>query len=397
MQKKKMCGSATRFSLLAVLCGGAFACAPAGEGGGDAGAASESQMATGAAQLPAEPWALEDVRRTPDDGIRVLIIHDMEGLSGQDDPRSYRFGTEQYPSGQEMLAADVNAVVDGLFAGGATEVVIADGHGSGNPDPDLRTDLLDGRAAQIIRDEPFDTYFDLPESEAIDAVAVVGMHSKTGSGGFAAHTFTLGIDLLINGQAITETELVALSWGRFGVPVIFASGDDKLRGDLETMPWIEYVTVKDAPSADSAIVRPVEEARADLREGARRAVERLAEAKALRVSGPVRASLHAVPPASLRFLEGVPGIDYADDTYSFVAADLREAYDGLVAVVGMARVGYQSLLQEVVAARPDAGEIMSGFSDALWQRWHDQESGRYARPEAGEALGEMIRRFHGYR
>ena len=40
---------------------------------------------------------------------------------------------------------------------------------------------------------------------------------------------------------------------------------------------------------------------------------------------------------------------------------------------------------------------MSGFSDALWQRWHDQESGRYARPEAGEALGEMIRRFHGYR
>ncbi|MDE2783627.1 MAG: M55 family metallopeptidase [Gemmatimonadota bacterium] len=397
MQQKKMCGSATLFPLVAAISAGAVACAPAGEGGGNSGAADDSQVATGAAQLPAEPWTLEDVTPITDDGIRVLIIHDMEGLSGQDDPRSYRFGTEQYPSGQEMLAADVNAVVDGLFAGGATDVVIADGHGSGNSDPDLRTDLLDGRATQIIRDEPFDTYFDLPESEAIDAVAVVGMHSKTGSGGFAAHTFTLGIDLLINGQSITETELVALSWGRFGVPVIFASGDDKLRGDLETMPWIEYVTVKDAPSADSAITRPVEEARADLREGARRAVELLAEAKSLRVSGPVRASLRAVPPATLRFLEGVPGIDYSDDTYSFVAADMREAYDGLVAVVGMARVGYQSLLQEVVAGRPDAGEIMSGFSDALWQRWHDQESGRYARPEAGQALGEMIRRFHGYR
>ena len=397
MKRMNVCGSATLVPLLAVLCAGAVACTPAGEGGGDAGAVGDSQVASESAQAPAEAWTLEDVAPDTGDGIRVLIVHDMEGLSGQDDPRSYRFGTEQYPSGQEMLAADVNAVVDGLFAGGATEVVIADGHGSGNPDPDLRTDLLDERATQIIRDEPFDTYFDLPESEEIDAVAVVGMHSKTGSGGFAAHTFTLGIDLLINGQSITETELVALSWGRFGVPVIFASGDDKLRGDLETMPWIEYVTVKDAPSADSAIVRPVEEARADLREGARRAVERLGEARYLQASGPVRASLHAVPPASLRFLEGVPGIDYADDTYSFTAADMREAYDGLVAVVGMARVGYQSLLQEVVAARPDAGEIMSGFSDALWQRWHDQESGRYARPEAGEALGEMIRRFHGYR
>lgn len=388
--------STTFFALPALLCMAAGACRPAGEEGGDTGAAEASRVSTESARAP-DPWTLEDVTPNTGDGIRVLIIHDMEGLSGQDDPRSYRFGTEQYAAGQEMLAADVNAVVDGLFAGGATEVVIADGHGSGNPDPDLRTDLLDERATQIIRDEPFDTYFDLPESEELDAVAVVGMHSKTGSGGFAAHTFTLGIDLLINGHPITETELVALSWGRFGVPVIFASGDDKLRGDLETMPWIEYVTVKDAPSADSAVTRPVDEARADLREAARRAVERLAEAKSLRVTGSVRASLRAVPPASLRFLEGVPGIDYADDTYSFMATDMREAYDGLVAVVGLARVGYQSLLQEVVAARPDAGEIMSGFSDALWQRWHDQESGRYARPEAGAALGEMIRRFHGYR
>lgn len=417
-------GSATVLVPVAALCVGAVACAPAGDGGGDAGAQRALQMAAESARMAAaEPWTLEDVAPNTEDGIRVLIIHDMEGLSGQDDPRSYRFGTEQYASGQAMLAADINAVVDGLFAGGATEVVIADGHGSGNPDPDLRTDLLDDRATQIIRDEPFDTYFDLPESEEVDPVAVVGMHSKTGSGGFAAHTFTLGIDLLINRQAITETELVALSWGRFGVPVIFASGDDKLRGDLETMPWIEYVTVKDAPSADTAMPRPVGEARADLRAGARRALERLAEAKYMRVSRPVRASLHAVPPASLRFLEGIPGLDpgddllrcrqnrddesfsmtcvdapaYADDTYSFSVTDMREAYDGLVAVVGMAGVGYQSLLQEVVAARPDAGEIMSGFSDALWQRWHDQESGRYERPGADEALGETIRRFHGYR
>ncbi len=399
------CGRATVSSLVAVLGAAVLGCEFAGAGGGDSARAAAGDMAAESARQPAEPWTLEDVTHNTGGGIRVLIIHDMEGLAGQDDARSYRFGTEQYPSGQEMLAADVNAVVDGLFAGGATEVVIADGHGSGNSDPDLRTDLLDERATQIIRDEPFDTYFDLPESEELDAVAVVGMHSKTGSGGFAAHTFTLGIDLLINGQAITETELVALSWGRFGVPVIFASGDDKLRGDLETMPWIEYVTVKDAPSADTAVPRPVDEARADLREGARRAVERLAEAKSMRAVLPVRASLHAVPPASLRFLEGIPGLDggdgtgpaYANDTYSFTASDMRAAYDGLVAVVGMARVGYQSLLQEVVSGRPDAGEIQSAFGEALWQRWHDQESGRYERPGAGEAIGEMIRRFHGYR
>ena len=348
-------------------------------------------------EMPTEPWTLKDAEPNTDDGIRVLIIHDMEGLAGQSDPRTYSFSTEQYPSGQEMLAADINAVVDGLFAGGATEVVIADGHGSGNPDPDLRTDLLDARATQIIRNEPFDTYFDLPESEEIDAVAVVGMHAKTGSAGFASHTFTLGIGLLINGQAITETELVALSWGRVGVPVIFASGDDRLRGDLETMPWIEYVTVKDANGADSAVTRPVPETHADLREGARRAVEGLAGAKSLRVSAPIFASLHAVPPASLRFLEGIPGVNYGDDVYTFTAGDMREAYDGLVALVGLARVGYSSLLQEVVAGRADGSEVFSAYGDALRRRWFDQESGRYERPEADAGLAEGLRRFHGYR
>lgn len=346
---------------------------------------------------PPEPWSVEAYRPTPEDGLRVLVIHDMEGLSGQNDPSSFFFGTELYPTGQELLAADVNAVVEGLFAGGATEVLIADGHGSGNPDPDLRTDLLDPRARQIIRDQPFDTYFDLPESEAIDAVAVVGMHAKTGSGGFASHTFTLGVDLLINDRAITETELVALSWGRVGVPVIFASGDDRLAADLRTMPWIVFVTVKEATAADSALLRPVEEARAELTAGARRAMERLDSARVMRVGSPVRASLHTVPPASLRFLEGVPGIDYREDVLTFVTDDLRAAYDGLVAAVGLATNGYSGVLIEVIRARPDGDEIMAAYGDALKRRWFDQESGRYEGPEPGGALGSELRRFHGYR
>ena len=376
---------------LTAVCLAASACQPAPQ-------ASEAlPQGSEAPEMPSEPWTLEDYQPDTDDGIRVLIIHDMEGLTGQTDPSSFSFGTDLYPSGQEWLAGDINAVVDGLFAGGATEVVIADGHGSGNPDPDLRSDLLDERATQIIREESFDTYFDLPESEEIDAVAVVGMHAKTGSAGFASHTFTLGIDLLINGQSITETELVALSWGRVGVPVIFASGDDRLASDLQTMPWIEFVTVKDAKGADSAVTRPVEEARTDLREGAKRAVERLASAKSMRVSAPIFASLHAVPPASLRFLEGVPGVNYRDDTYTFVTDDMRDAYDGLVAVVGLARVGYTSVLQEVVRSRADGGEIFTAYGDGLRRRWFDQESGRYERPEAGAGLAEGLRRFHGYR
>ena len=288
-----------------------------------------------------EPWTLAPPSSDLSDGISVLILHDMEGLSGEDHPDQFRFGKPAYPRGQELLVGDVNAVIEGLFAGGATEVQVVDGHGSGNPDPDVRTDLLDPRATQVFRDQTFDAYVDLPETAQFDAVAVVGMHAKTGSRGFASHTFTLGIELQVNGQSITETELVALSWGRFGTPVIFASGDDRLAADLATMPWIEYVTVKTATSASTVDSRPIDEARADLTAAAKRAVENLAKARVMQVSTPLAATLRAVPPANISTLRDVPGIDYDSDTNSvtFVVDDFRAAYDGWLSLVSVARSG----------------------------------------------------------
>ena len=53
-------------------------------------------------------------------------------------------------------------------------------------------------------------------------------------------------------------------------------------------------------------------------------------------------------------MEGIPEINYRDDTFTFVTDDLRVAYDGLVKAVGMARVGYVNVLQEVLLNRPEA-------------------------------------------
>ncbi len=44
--------------------------------------------------MPATAWTLQDYVPHTDDGIRILIIHDMEGLSGQSDPSSFDFGTD---------------------------------------------------------------------------------------------------------------------------------------------------------------------------------------------------------------------------------------------------------------------------------------------------------------
>lgn len=358
---------------------------------------SPARSGTAAANPSGPPWTLEAARPDTSDGLRILILHDMEGLSGQSDPATFSFGSPLYPKGQELLVADINAVVEGLYQGGATEVMVVDGHGSGNPGPDVRRDLLDERANQILRDEPFDGYFDTPALEKFDAVAVVGMHAKTGSRGFASHTFTLGIGLAINGQFITETELVGLSWGRNGTPVIFGSGDDRLAADLSgPMPWIEFVTVKKATAADSAEPRPVEEARAELTAKAKLAVENLkaGKAKVMKAAAPLRVGLRAVPPANIAILDGFPGVTYADSTATVTVDSLRQGYDVLVKMVGLATSAYSGQLTRLLSTRPDARQIMSAYGNQLSKVWFDYESGRWKAPQAAPDTG---RKYHGYR
>ena len=327
--------------------------------------------------------------------IRILVYHDMEGLAGQDDWRTFTFRhPAQYAEGQKMLAADLNAVVAGLFAGGATQVDVVDAHGSGNPEPDVRRDLLDPRAKQVFREQSFEPYVDLTAPNLYDAVVAVAMHAKTGSRGFASHTITMGMDVLLNGKSITESEIVAYSWGRVGVPMIFVSGDDRLRDDLSVMPWIEYVVTKKATSASTVDLRPVDVVHAEMRERAARAVRNIARAKVMTLDTPMRAGLHAVPPASLASLKGVPGIAYADQTVTFTALDFRAAYDGVVGLVAAARPAYLSVLRETVEKLPDGRTILAGNADSLVARWMDYESGRWHPPAATAAAS---RTHHGSR
>ena len=111
-------------------------------------------------------------------------------------------------------------------------------------------------------------------------------------------------------------------------------------------------------------------------------------------TAPMRAGLHAVPPASLASLKGIPGITYSEQTVTFTAPDFRSAYDGVIALVGAARGSYSQLLAETVRKHPDGAKIMAEYSDALFMRWMDYESGRWTPPPPGPATNKT---FHGDR
>lgn len=364
------------------------------------GASPESAQRGGTASTPAaggsEGITLSEPAARREGRLRVLVYHDMEGLAGQDNYRTFNYShPEYYAHGQAMLAADINAVVDGLFAGGATSVEVVDAHGSGNPAPDVVPSLLDARATQLTRDSAFRQYVDIVAPDTYDAVVAVGMHAKTGSGGFASHTYTLGMDILMHGRSLTETELVALSWGRVGVPVILVTGDDRLGADLATMPWIRFVTTKHATSASTVRLRNVDSVHAEMRAQAAEAVRQIGEARVLTVDTPVPAALRVVHPASLTMLRGVPGITLSgeDDMVEFIAPDFQAAYDGVVSLIGVARLTYPQVQGEVIRAHPDSGAILRSQRERLMERWLDVESGRWRAPEPLRA--GTGRRHHG--
>jgi hypothetical protein len=146
------------------------------------------------------------------------------------------------------------------------------------------------------------------------------------------------------------------------------------------MPWIEYVVTKNSTSATTTELLPLDQVHAQMTEGAKRALQNLGRMKPMKLATPVKAALHAHPPASLAFMDSVPGVAYANDTVSFTAPDFRSAYAGIRKLIRVATNGYQSVLLETIRRQPNGPELLREYQEALFTRWLDFESERWSPP-----------------
>lgn len=63
--------------------------------------------------------------------MRVLIMSDMEGVSGIVDWQQVNGGAPMYEEGRRLYTEEINAAVRGAKAAGAEEIVVVDCHGAG--------------------------------------------------------------------------------------------------------------------------------------------------------------------------------------------------------------------------------------------------------------------------
>jgi D-amino peptidase len=226
---------------------------------------------------------------------KIFLITDAEGVAGvcrqdQTDPKNSEM--------QHLLTGEVNAAVQGFFDGGATEVIVWDGHDGSQTlsaltiDPRARL-LMGGLGPTMTMERRY------------SAVAFVGQHARANSRhGVMAHSYSsLGIqNVLMNGRPVGEIETRAALAGWFGAPVIFLSGDQVAAQQLSAIvPDAETAVVKEGLSNYSCISLSAEAARRLIRERARAAMGKLGVIKPYRIEGSVTfqieyTSRHALGP-----------------------------------------------------------------------------------------------------
>ena len=311
--------------------------------------------------------------------LKVMILYDMEGISRATE---FRHTTVAHPAeyalGRESLTDDVKAAIAGLKAGGATEIVVVDGHGSGNGDgPDVLEDKLTPPAKMMYRDRPFDIYMDSYD-HSFDAIIAVGMHAAAGSSlGFLAHTYTFeDTEYKVNGVPFNESMLLAAGAARFKIPLIMVSGDDQLEKEIRRqMPWVRYATVKHAVSRSAAESFARADAARSIESNAREALQRLSDAKLPEWPGPYRFALTFQDEAQARNASLIPGAEYTTGSWSVQVRsnDFEEGYRASLRLISQASmVGRNDARIAIINARPDAAQVRTAVTDRTYDRFFDR-------------------------
>jgi D-amino peptidase len=201
--------------------------------------------------------------------MRVFISIDMEGVAGVVDRRQVWRGTDDFPEARRLMAGEANAVVDGCFAAGATEVVVNDSHGDmsnlvpSEVDPRARLQIGGGKG-------PHSMVF--RADDGFDAAMFVGYHAMAGTcDGVLDHSYASASvsALRIGGEEWGEAQLNAAVLASWGVPLVLVTGDDKVCAQVSAShPGVLTCAVKDGQRNQAARSLSPADARAALRQAA---------------------------------------------------------------------------------------------------------------------------------
>lgn len=228
--------------------------------------------------------------------MKVLISTDIEGVAGVFHHEQARPGNPEYERARLLMTHEANAAIAGAFDAGATEVLVNDSHGSFRNMP---PDLLDARA-QAVMGKPRYLSMMAGVDQGVDAVCMIGYHSRAQGRGVLAHTINsfAFARVYLNDIELGEPGIYGALAGQYGVPVVMASGDDAFIEESRPLfPQATFVQTKRATGHTSGISLSPAQACAAIRAGVAAALAGRGKARPLVLEGPIAVRIQTQTPA----------------------------------------------------------------------------------------------------
>lgn len=304
--------------------------------------------------------------------MKVVILDDMEGISGINDWHQILYGCKEFEEfGRIQVTEDVNATVRGLRAAGATDVRVVDYHGSGGPHRNVIAEKLE-KGAKLFQGPDLPNRLKEATDKSIDGAVLVGYHAMADTkDGFLRHTITPGPKIKINGKFVGETALEAYALSEYGVPVIMATGDQALiREASALLPGIETVQVKTSSDSKTTRCLPPSQARRLIEKAAERALSRVDEFKPLKITKPFRIDVSFPNKEQSDMSEIIPRAKRTgENTVSYTAEEWDEGDKFVRTTLSLANEAQMRTLLGKLSKLEGYGKISFEYAEARINEW----------------------------
>jgi D-amino peptidase len=252
--------------------------------------------------------------------MKVYIVCDLEGVAGVVDFKKQCMEEgAHYQQAIRVATQELNALIDGLIDGGATEIYAWPGHGDFpggldfeliHPECKLVMHAGDGGPAGI--------------DSSFDAMVLHGLHGMAGApDGVLSHSFyPLPKNIWFDDKRIGEIALNIYSFGEHSVPCIMVTGDQAAVEEAKTLvPKIEQVPIKwglvekeklGALTVRQAISLSPEKARENIRKAAAKAMQKVSQIEPVQQKTPFTLRVEYIEEKYADAKAGFPGVKRLD-------------------------------------------------------------------------------------
>jgi D-amino peptidase len=256
----------------------------------------------------------------------------MEGISGVVHWDHVKPGHFEYDRFRQIMTEEVNAAIDGALDGGASSVIVTDGHNDGH------NILIEKLHAPARLNSGSPAPLSMVEGvQQAEVVFFIGYHARANTpDAILCHTWSDQVrSVWLNDREVGEIGLNAAVCGSFDARVSLITGDRAaVQEAIDLLGPIESVVVKSAQGRMCAECLPIEETRTAIRHAAAHAMVR--QIPPLVIAAPINLRVQLTRPDQIDRALRVPRTKRLDGvTVEWIGDDMVSVYHAFRAIAGL--------------------------------------------------------------